>query len=364
MINEVKWKNMRIALLNLQYDNNYGGNLQRYALMTVLERMGHDVTHLNLRFNFNPQPWYVKFKRLPRRVIYKLLKNRDIDIFPEYHRQKEYEQQCLVTDQFYNKYIKHTKIIDGKEKLRKQRRYDLYLVGSDQVWRKTIAAVYGIDTFFFDFLTDNSRRIAYGVSFGTDTDELNEDDKRRLTPLYEKFEAVSVREPSGLELLQLYGWTKPQAEWVLDPTLLLSRKDYEVLISAGNTVKPKGELFCYILDASEEKRKFIEQQAKKHKLVPFVLGLSGGDSIEQWLRSFSDAKLIITDSYHGLVFSIIFNKPFILIRNKFRGNARFDAIFEVCNIHSDDGTQIDWMEVNHRVEQKREFALKWLNNNI
>lgn len=355
---------MKIALLNLQYDNNYGGNLQRYALMEVLERMGHDVTHLNLRFNFNPQPWYVKLKRIPRRVIYKLFKNRHIDIFPEYHQQKEYEQQCSVTDLFYNRYIKHTRIIDSKEKLRKQQGYDLYLVGSDQVWRKTIAAVYGIDTFFFDFLTENCRRVAYGVSFGTAVSELNEDDKRRLMSLYKKFEAVSVREPSGLQLLQSYGWTNPKAEWVLDPTLLLRKEDYEALIDEGNTVKSKGDLFCYILDNSKEKRKLIEEQANERRLVPFVLGLSDRVSIEQWLRSFVDAKLIITDSYHGLVFSIIFNRPFILMRNKFRGNARFDAIFETCNISSDDGTQLDWIEINKNIEEKREFSLNWLSKKI
>ena len=70
------------------------------------------------------------------------------------------------------------------------------------------------------------------------------------------------------------------------------------------------------------------------QLKPFELGLTDDKpaSIEQWLRSFADAEYVITDSYHGLVFSIIFNKPFHLIRNKFRGNARFESLLMMFSL--------------------------------
>lgn len=355
---------MRIALLNLQYDNNYGGNLQRFALMKVLQNLGHDVTHINLRFNYNPQPWYRKIIRFPRRILYKLIKDWGASVFPEYHKQKQYEQQCEITDAFYYRYIKHTKKICYKKELYKQLGYDLYIVGSDQVWRKKIAEIYGIDTFFFDFLPQYCNRIAYGVSFGTDSNELTDADIKRLSPLYEHFKAVSVREPSGLQLIDSYGWNKQKVDWVVDPTLLLDRNDYKKLITDGETIKPKGNMFCYILDDTEDKQELIRTEAQKRHLKPFCLGLSEPAPIEQWLRNFSDSEFVITDSYHGLVFSIIFNKPFILIRNQFRGNTRFDAIFELCDLHSDDGSNLDWHAVNEKIAQKRDFSIQWIKNAI
>ena len=357
---------MKIALLNLQYDNNYGGNLQRYALMKVLQDMGHDVTHLNLRFNFNPQPWYIKLKRIPRRILYKLFRNRHIDIFPEYNRQKLYEQQCSTTDIFYNRYIKHTPIIDSKKKLQSFLGYDLYFVGSDQVWRKTIAAIYGISTFFFDYLPKDitSPRIAYGVSLGTDENELNKQDLNDLTPLYHKFEAVSVREESALKLLESYKWNSPKPIQVLDPTLLLDKTDYNILITNGETHPLAGNLFCYILDMTDEKQKIIDKISKQKDLKPFFINIKQPQPpIEQWLRSFRDSEYIITDSYHGLVFATIYNKPFILIQNAFRGNARFDSLFKTLYI----GTSIEnpiWDCVNQNINYWRDISINFLNNSL
>ena len=292
------------------------------------------------------------------------MKDWNASVFPEYHRQKQYEHLCEKTDAFYYRYIKHTKKILYKKELYKQLGYDLYIVGSDQVWRKKIAAIYGIDTFFFDFLPQYSSRIAYGVSFGTDSNELTDADIKRLLPLYEHFKAVSVREPSGLQLIDSYGWNKQKVDWVVDPTLLLDRNDYKKLITDGKTIKPKGNMFCYILDNSEDKQEIIRAEAQKRHLKPFCLGLSEPASIEQWLRNFSDSEFVITDSYHGLVFSIIFNKPFILIRNQFRGNTRFNAIFELCDLHSDDGSNLDWHVVNEKIAQKRDFSIQWIKNAI
>ena len=357
---------MRIALLNLQYDNNYGGNLQRYALMTILQRMGHDVTHLNLRFNYNPDPLHKHPVRFLKKIIKKIFINHSLDIFREYKLQKKYYISCRITDMFYNKYIKHTAIIDSIEKLKKYNNYDIFLVGSDQVWRKSIAAVYGIDTFFFNYLSDsiNAKRIAYGASFGTDENELNTDDLKRLTSLYNRFSAVSVRENSSLRLLSEYGWNTPEAKWVLDPTLLLEKDDYLKIIKEGETTPSNGNMFCYILDVTNEKLNLINNIAKQKNLIPFKIGINGQESIEQWLRSFMDAEYVVTDSYHGIVFSIIFNKPFYLIRNKFRGNARFDAIFKACGLTSDDGKQIDWKEINLNLNKMKLFSKEWLKQSL
>lgn len=357
---------MKIALLNLQYDNNYGGNLQRYALITILQRVGYDVTHLNLRFNFNPLPWYRMAYIYAKRIVKRVFGYKNVSVFPERRNQKQYEDSCKVTDAFYYRYIPHTKVIGSKKALSRYTDYDAFVVGSDQVWRKMIAKIYGIDTFFFDYLqeTIKAKRIAYGASLGTDENELDDDDLARLTPLYKRFDAVSVREDTSLRLFEEYGWTSPQAKWVLDPTLLLEKEDYLQLIKDGNTIPSEGSMFCYILDDTEEKTIIINEEAGERNLTPFQIGLKGQASIEQWLRSFADAEFIVTDSYHGLVFSVIFNKPFRLIRNQFRGAARFDAIFKACGITSDNGSNLNWTEINSNLNNMKSFSREWLKQNI
>lgn len=356
---------MKIALLNLQYDNNYGGNLQRYALMKVLQEMGHDVTHLNLRFNFNPDPLHKHPIRILKRVVRKLVLDHSLDLIKEYKLQEKYKGSCSVTDIFYNKYIKHTKILEYKSDLLKYSNYDVYLVGSDQVWRKSIAALYGIDTFFFDFLPDNVQRIAYGVSLGTDKNELTNDDLECLTPLYKKFHSVSVREDSALALFEQYHWNNPQAVQVLDPTLLLSKNDYLELINDGTTNPSEGNMFCYILDPTEEKDNLIKEYEQKKGLKAFKSSLDYKNqmSVQQWLRSFNESDFIITDSYHGIIFSVIFNKPFKLLNNVFRGNARFESLIRLLELQSDT-ENINWEKINQNRAQYSEKSIGFLYDSL
>ena len=355
---------MKIALLNLQYDNNYGGNLQRYALMTILHRLGHDVTHINLRANHIRTPLYKRVLQFAWRIKLKIFNNYQGSLIPEYRTQQAYLNSCKITDVFYDRYIRHTKPIFRKCDLKKYDGFDAYIVGSDQVWRKEYASHHDLSTFFFDFLPDdcNARKIAYGVSFGIDEDVLTTEDLNQLSPLYEKFQAVSVREEGALKLLKKYGWKNPAASLVLDPTLLLNQADYIHLFQEGQTYKSPGDLFCYILDGSEEKELIIERTSNEYNLHPFfITNKNKNASIEQWLRSFYDAKHVITDSYHGVVFSLIFNKPFTLIRNKERGNSRFSSLFEV--IGKTDGVRdFDWDRINTRIGQWRVKSMTFLSS--
>lgn len=355
---------MKIGLLNLQYDTNYGGNIQRYALMTVLQKMGHEVTHLNLRFNFNEAPLHRRILRLAKRLIQKMLGRPNILLTPEYQMQQNYIKECSVTDSFYQKYIRHTPIINSKVELSRYTDFDSFIVGSDQVWRKSIAAFYGLGTYFFDYLPSsvNVPRIAYGVSLGTAENELDKEDVDYLTPLFHKFKAVSVREDSGLSLLREYGWNTPSPCLVLDPTLLLTREDYLLLINDGVAEPSKGNMFCYILDPSPEKDSLIAEYEKSKSLKPFRVGDKQDKvSVQQWLRSFYDSEFVVTDSFHGMVFCIIFNKPFKLIQNKFRGNSRFESIMRELLI-PEDTEQIDWDVTNELINQKREESMNFLRN--
>jgi hypothetical protein len=339
---------MKIALLNLPIDNNYGGNLQRYALVKTLQDMGHEVVHINLRFDYR-LPWYKRPVYYAKRLLKKILLKRDIQIFDT--PQRQYEKNCSITDSFYQKYIPHTEVITDAKLLFKYIDYDAFVVGSDQVWRKRIAAK-NLPYFFFEHLQNISKpKIACAVSFGTDANELTEDEISYYGNLYKQFTAVSVREKSGLSILEQLGWNNPKATHLLDPTFMLAKTDYQKIINSSETKASTGNLFCYILDMTQEKENVIKQISLEKKLTPYYVSLNDNVLIPQWLRSFNDAEFIITDSFHGLVFSIIFNKTFKLIRNEFRGNARFDSIIETFNLK--DQSDINWIEINSIIEQYR-----------
>lgn len=359
---------MRIALLNLPFDNNYGGNLQRFALMQVLQNMGYDVTHLMVCFTWYDTrlPGHFPLYTLLNRMGRKLLKDKNVGIYPERYNKKRFIKDNESVLPFYERYVRHTKMITSYEDLCKYKNFDTYIVGSDQVWRKKMTVCYPFSSLFFDFLCHkNAKRLAYGVSFGTNENELSEEEIRKLGELYSKFDAVSVREDTGLDLLESYGWTCPKGQLVLDPTFLLSKDKYLQIIKAGKTYPSRGNMFCYVLDANDEIEHTISSIANAKGLNPFRMSINtdGMFSIEQWLRSFIDSDYVVTDSFHGFVFSIIFNKPVKLIENKFRGNERFESVKRMLsyNPNQDD---IDWDAINSKIRKWTDISISFLKTSL
>lgn len=351
---------MKIALLNLPFDNNYGGNLQRYALMKVLEDMGHDVTHLYTRGTWST-PWNVAAWRVLCAIKHR---HRPAGILRETDFRKSFDKQCRAVEPFFKRYVKHTRAIHTKEELESYQNYDAYIVGSDQVWRKSMSWLMPLRTMFFDWVTRKEvKKIAYAVSMGTDENELTQEDIDSLTPLYNQFDAVSVREVRALKMLKGYGWNSPAAVQTVDPTLLLSKVDYIQLINQGKTKPSKGNMFCYVLDIDENKQKIMEDIAKERGLKTFVLGIdgSGSVSVEQWIRNFADAEYVVTDSFHGCVFSIIFNKPFKLMVNPRRGMARFESLLSTLAV---DPENPDWNKINNNIENCRNLSLDFLKDSL
>ena len=352
-------KKKKIGLLNLPVDNNFGGHLQRYALMDVLRSQGVDVVHLNCRPINSFKSVYkvvrcfiIEFARFFKGFITRKYDWHDLRYL------KYFLRRDPKTEQFYEKYVEHTKRIYSKKELVSYLDYDAYLVGSDQVWRASMVNYeYGIDTYFFDYIPKTKLRYAYGVSLGTQTGDYSDEEIKRLSALYCAFEMVSVRETQAKSIFDDYGWSEPLAIKVLDPTMLLDKEHYRNLVKNIYTKKSPGNLFCYILDETEEKRSKIEEIAAQKQLNPFYISLKTNCSVEQWLRSFMDAKFIVTDSYHGLVFSLIFNKPFYLMYNKQRGNARFESLLDLLGISGEE-TIFDWNAINAHIYQEKIKSLE------
>ena len=344
---------MRIALLNLPFDNNYGGNLQRFALMVVLQNMGHDVTHIFLRIHYK-LPWYKALKELPLRIIKKCILGRGLDVFWEWKYNVLDNELADTALPFYEKYIKHTaQIIDVKGiKSVCSDDYDVYLVGSDQVWREDMTRQIGIENYFFDFIREKQdvKKIAYAVSLGSDHNMFSQKKMPKLTNLYKKFDAVSYREKSSMRIFEEIGWIQPYPHFVLDPTLLLDVNNYEQLIAENETqALTKGLGYCYVLDQSKTVLDTIDKIAsktRKNVIVDGINNIQSSTSIPQWLRNIHDAEFVITDSYHGTVFSILFKKPFVFLGNERRGNTRIESLFSALDIVENG---LDFIECNESV---------------
>ncbi|MDM8326135.1 polysaccharide pyruvyl transferase family protein [Bacteroides gallinaceum] len=328
---------MNIGIYTLPLHTNFGGILQAYALQTTLEQLGHEAIIIDRP----PYPILDKDRKsfiYAKRFIKKYLFRQNIEIFKEKKFYKTYPIISQNTQKFIDKYI-HRIIINNLRDLNPNS-FDAIIVGSDQIWR----AVYNskIENSYLLFAKDwDIKRIAYAASFGTDKWEYSPQQTILCASLLQKFNAVSVRETSAIKLCKKY--FNVQAVSVLDPTMLLDKNDYIQLINHAETKPSQGNLLNYILDETPEIKEFINKIAQQRGLTPFRINGKAEDknaplieriqpSVEQWLRGFYEAELIITDSFHACVFSIIFNKPFIVYGNKERGLARFESLLNLFSL--------------------------------
>lgn len=365
---------MKIAILTLRVDNNYGGNLQRYALCRVLQDMGHEVTVLFFRSEWDKVNPLIRIKKMAKNIAKRCLNRPAAPIIYWNTETTAWNEIRESTFPFFKKYIPHSPLICSKQQLynyTNKEQFDAVIVGSDQVWRKAYTQRWGIKHFFLDFVPNQTKKIAYSASFGQDHGEYTPEEVAFLSTLYKRFDAVSVRENSALHILNEYGWTIPQATQLLDPTLLLDASDYVRLAKVANTTSSPGNLFCYILDRTTDSDQVILTLSQNNNLTPFYASITGKNrmSVEQWLRSFIDAQYIVTDSYHGVVFSIIFNKPFTLLYNSNRGNARFESLLKLLEVDSHTHTHArtfapNYSAVNDIITKERDRAKNFLRHSL
>lgn len=358
----------KIAILTQPLGVNYGGIIQNYALQTVLKKMGYDPITIN-RWNnlnhswFKKNKYYFKIHNIFYRGNFNFLKN----------------------------HIKLTQKLDSDAKFYKhfeKNKYDAYVVGSDQTWRPKYSP--NIKNYFLDFLKDKkddvSKKIAYASSFGTSDWEYTGEQAKMATEMIKQFDAVSVREDAAVQLVENH--LDYKAELVVDPTMLLSPADYRQLYKNSNLPKREGA-FVYVLDTANGKNEIIQKIAGFLNLHTFrnqpPAPVSGKKEsiknrtyppMETWVKAFDDAEFVVTDSFHGTVFSILYNKPFIAIVNKSRGSSRFISLLKqfglenrLINDISDLSDallleKIDFSVVNQNLEVLRDSSHQFLKNNL
>lgn len=333
---------MNIVILTQALLNNYGGLLQDYALQQVLKKMGHSVLTIDFRVRNNYRPlWLVLLNRFA--AIFLNLLGRKIDRYTI----PRFQKRGAAADSFVKEYIDKTRCVSKYSlKLLNELNVSACVVGSDQVWRPKYN--YYLEDMFLDFCRGrNLKRIAYAASFGVDGWEYTSKQTKKCSGLAQKFNAISVREESGVKLCKEY--LGVEATWVLDPTLLLTKDDY-LPICKEVPISTEKYLAVYVLDENEHVIAVYEKEAAMRGLEvkKFHANEKSTLTVPEWLAMFRDASCVVTDSFHGTVFSMIFGKEFKCIYNESRGSARFDSLLKLYKLG--------------KLDEMREFSLNWLKN--
>lgn len=374
---------MKIGILSLVLHTNYGGILQSYALQTVLERMGHEVVVLDKDRSVHRSIFRKAFS-FGRFLINKYIFKKKVYFATDKRINQERLEKEQYTQAFINKYI-HTRRVRGIDKST-LKDVDAIVVGSDQVWRSIYFKKQWkteIEDAFLRFAGGRKiKRIAYAASFGTDVWEYNEAETQKCNHLLQKFNAVSVREQSGVGLCEKH-LGRNDVKWILDPTMLLSKEDYESLIPIN--MRAPGDLMCYVLDDNPAVSKLIKKIAEEDIYKVFNANSRVNDAslpvkeriqppVEQWLVGFRDARLVITDSFHACVFSILFHKPFLVIGNRKRGYSRFESLLKLFGLEKRLIEKEDQFEkslltppsadVYKRLEEYRKTSMEFLNKHL
>lgn len=377
---------MKIGILTQPLENNYGGLLQAYALQKVLKGMGHEV--LTIDRNINEVHILIRILSLIKRWIISFLFDNNT-ISRTWCTTKEKKIISQHTKRFIKENINTTKKINrlSNNTLLKKYGFEAYVVGSDQVWRPRYSP--DITDYFMAFLDNNHANIkiiAYAASFGVDKWEFSSKETTQCSLFAKRFTAISVREDSAIKLCKEY--LGVNATHVLDPTMLLDKGDYVALVEKDNVFESMGNLMTYILDDSYEKDTIIKRVADELNLTAFSVMANAKfekvgkkhlndcifPPITEWIRGFMDAEYVITDSFHGTILSIIFNKPFIVIGNEKRGLTRFNSLLRTFDLENRllnsinelaselINAPIDYDRVNQIRKQEQKKAIEFIIN--
>lgn len=343
-----------VGILNFHYENyNYGANLVAYSLSEAIKSIGYNPYVID----FDPFPDLNAIDRHRTQALYKFRK-KHLNMTPRFRDSSELS--------ILNDYL------------------DMYVVGSDQVWRKEITQK-NLKTYFLDFAKDKNK-IAYAASMGRDCFEGDEYETIKCSTLLSSFYNISVREDSGKDIC--YNDFNQKAEVVLDPTLLLNKDDYEKVID--EEYEENVDVAVYFV-SDYEKNNILERERKTlSKLFPHknIVNIKGEfketlygkkfmfNSISKWLDGIRKCEYVVTDSYHGLVFSLLFQKKVILIAKNSIAISRFQTLFsrlegnlEKINYSSlQDVKNIDYTlnyeEINKNLNKYRDISMKFLKDNL
>ena len=354
-------KHYDICVAGFWYGFNYGSLLNGYAEYKLLKNMGKEVLMLH-------KPIAPGAPIIDREIT----EGHNVSFVNKY-----YDAEDISPRYTYDELKSLNEICD------------CFCAGSDQIWNYELSFH---ENLYMPFVEDDKKLISFSTSFGHKRDKTPIECRERIKSYLERYSAISVREKFDVEILKNnYGLV---GQLVFEPVFCLDKKYYEELILNSKFNEEEPYILTYILDPNEEKRNAIIYYAKQ--LGVKVINLLDGDAYvreknrkilnlpnilenieaEDFLKTFYNAKYVITDSFHGTAFSIIFNKPFLSIGNYGRGFERFIDLLSRLDLmgrlvdpraipHDKKYLKpIDYTDVNETIKRESRYTIEWLNNAV
>lgn len=362
---------MKINIITLHRAENYGSVLQAFALQNTLEKKGHKVEILD----YHPE-------RYTNGGLLKRLKNKSsrfrnplfliiakILIYPSYLKKNK------VFNNFLNKYLKLStqSFATNENAIGKFDEADAYCTGSDQVWNSHWNE--GVEkALFLDFAPKNKLIFSYAASIGLS--KLPEHEKELTKQLLDKYEFISVRENTGVKIIQNLG--REDVVQSLDPTLLMTKEEWEKY--ADNKYKNKNYILTYNLHHDPEIDKYAVELSRKYHLPIYNISYNWHDivrkgklqwcpSVEGFLGLIKYAQFVIADSFHATVFSIIFERPFVTITPEI-ASSRIASLLDILQLSERNiprytdlsliETPINYVKVKQRLVIEQEKSMEYL----
>ena len=324
---------MKIAILTYPLNNNFGNLLQAWALKKFLTSYGDDVVVFYRKNYFSYNLYFQNYiKSLCLKIV-----GRQAYLQNSPRRERIYSRNTLrfIKDEINAQEIHSTSALYYDLK-----KFDVVVVGSDQVWRPKFLGKLYRDYFLVNYRKPQSQRIlSYAASLGCDVWEFQPDEEMNARKGLLGFDAISVRELNAIDFLKEH--FSIESVIMPDPTLLLKASEYIALMETWteNTGKFKSNIFCYLLDLTIQEENLLKSYAKQRGLSISFMHSNNIDKeksvypdVREWLCWIRNSDLIITNSFHGTVFSLILKKSFIPIINDKRGNSRIESLLKMFGI--------------------------------
>lgn len=368
-----------VGVLTMHRVLNYGSILQTWALQRVLEKLGYNVYIIDYLFPniYHKNESQIKLS-FPIHLI-RFLKNIVLG-FPQKHKYTLFEQ-------FINDNLKLSDFYEDRDSLERNFPiYDIYVAGSDQIWNPKY--IKDDTAYFLDFAPRNKKLISYASSFAQNS--LSDKFIRLISPFLKRFDAISVREENGQNLiLKMLNSKVPVC---LDPTLLLSSSDYKILEKQSTLEIPEKYILVYVLNYAYNPypyvTKFIKAAYKQLRLpvvcldfslrqhlgLKHIINLHDSVGPNDFVKLFLHASLVITTSFHGTAFSINFNKSVYSIVDRKKGDDRMRNLLSMCGIPEraieigvafpSFSLDIDYCKINNNLSSWRNKSINYLKNNL
>ena len=367
----------KIGIITFHKAHNYGAMLQAYALQKTLKKMNSEVYIIDYRDDYVLNNYYLFKMKIrgekPKNILKKIIKNV-IFFNKKYKRYRNFEK-------FVKKYYNLSKKYKSEEKLKRDYPlYDIYITGSDQVWNTNITD--GLkDAYTLNFGTDSTKRISYAASIGNN--DIDEKYKKVYKEKLSKLDKISVREENAKKALEKI--ISKEIKVVLDPTMLLTSKEWEEIIQFEKEEKEE-YILSYVVEDNMEHQKIVNYLSEKTglKVIHFepknnkyknILKNANNVGPLQFVKLIKDAKYIVATSFHATIFSILFRKKFFIVPHVKTGT-RVTNLLEKLSITDrtyekfeefkriDYDFETDYDKVNKILKEERKKSLEFLNNVI